>query len=191
MREEGGDITALLSRVSSGDKSAEEPLLECVYLELHRIAESCMRGERRNHTLQPTALVNEAYQRLARPGAWNWENRLHFYTLAARTMRRILKDYARQRLSAKRGGGIVMVDIDVDLVPGIGNESRVLLFDQLLERLALTNERAARVVEMRFYVGMTDDEIAEVLGITRRTVQRDWLFARAWLHKQLDEEQPA
>ena len=183
-----GEVTLLLDRLSSGDRSAESQLFQHVYLELHRIAERCMSAERAGHTLQPTVLVNEAYMRLCRRDPISWESRAHFFALAARVMRRILTDYARHHRAAKRGTGRSFVELEL---LGDGDWSsqsdadRILAIDQLLERFAEVSPRAAQVVEMRFFVGMTEEEIGAVLAVSSRTIKRDWLMARAWLHEQL------
>jgi len=185
-----GDVTQLLERLTSGDATAEDLLLRCVYAELHRIAERCMNTERQGHTLQPTALVNEAYMRLCQNQRMTWENRVHFYAIAARMMRRILTDYARQRHAAKRGSGMVKVEFTEQLPVSGDDPAQVIAIDDLLNSLAVESPRAARVVEMRFFVGMSEEEIATVLQVSRRTVYRDWLMARAWLHQRLRGTEP-
>ena len=187
MQTDRGEVTLLLDRLTSGDRSAEEPLIQLVYLELHRIAENCLARERSGHTLQPTALVNEAYVKLCHQGKVTWENRAHFYAICSRMMRRILTDHARQRLSLKRGSGKVNAELPDSLSGSVDDYVQVLAVDELLARLTEQSPRQAQIVEMRFFVGMTEDEIASVLGVSSRTVKRDWLIERAWLHQHLAE----
>jgi RNA polymerase sigma-70 factor (ECF subfamily) len=181
------DVTDLLRRVTGGDKEAEVELMPEIYRELHKIAAAYMRRERPDHTLQPTALVNEAYEKLSSQRNVHWESRAHFFGIAAQVMRRILVDYARRHRSGKRGGGILFVQFDDSL--GVSEDQCALVsnLDEALERLRALSPRQARVVEMRFFGGMTEDEIAEVLGVTSRTVKRDWKNARAWLYGQLSQ----
>ena len=175
-----GEITVLLNRLASGDKAVEETLLLCVYAELHRIAGRCLQRERRGHTLQATALVNEAYLRLCQTST-NWQNRVHFFAVSARIMRRILTDYARARKAVKRNEGARFVDWD-EACPAPSSDLETVIFvDATLNELAKVSPRQAQVVEMRYFAGMTEDEIAAYLGISCRTVRRDWLMARAWL----------
>jgi len=181
------EVSMLLNRLSSGDRSAEERLLECVYYELHRIAERCMRSERRGHTLQPTALVNEAYARLTQQDQLTFENRVHFYAIAARLMRRILTDHARKRQSLKRGAGQIVIELIGDATSSSPDLDQMLVIDALLEQFSKISPRGVKVVEMRFFVGMSDDETAEALQVSRRTVIREWLAAKAWLYGQLNK----
>jgi RNA polymerase sigma factor (TIGR02999 family) len=181
----GDEVTKLLERIRSGDHSAEQALAEAVYAELHRIAGLCMRTERPGHTLQPTALVNEAYARLCHQAEITWQNRGHFYSIAARTMRRILVDYARRRSASKRPDPRKMVDWNECLAISQADLNQAVELDRVLDRFAQLHPRAARVVEMKFFVGLGEEEIAQLLGLTRRTVARDWLMARAWLHAEL------
>ena len=180
-----GAVTALLERARRGDAAAEAELVPLVYADLRRAAEQLLRRERKGHTLQPTDLVHEGYLKLVGGEASNAQSRRHFVAIAARAMRQVLVDHARKRGAAKRGAGQVEVrvtnadaGIDVDL-------AELIALDDALERLGKRNPRLPRVVELRFYAGLGDDEIAEVLGVTSRTVQRDWATARAWLHKEL------
>jgi RNA polymerase sigma factor (TIGR02999 family) len=178
------DMTELLQRVASGDKVAESELLPLVYAELHRIARLRLRGERPNHTLQPTALVNEAWVRLASERRIEWKNRKHFFALASKRMRCILIDYARRRNAVKRGE---LTEIPLDENFAVSDETCPFLLDLdiALDKLSEINARAARVVEMRFFTGLSDEEIAEVIAVSSRTVTRDWDFARAFLYDQL------
>lgn len=183
---EPGAVTALLHRARAGDTSAQEALLPVVYSDLRRTADLLLRRERPGHTLQPTDLVHEAYFKLVGRDVLDAQSRRHFVAIAARAMRQVLVDHARRRGAAKRGSGYVEVRItnadaalDVDL-------AELIALDDALDRLGERNPRLPRVVELRFFAGLTEDEIAETLGVTVRTVQRDWATARAWLHKELD-----
>lgn len=181
---ETGSVTELLVRARAGDQDALQHAIGLLYKELHRIAARQMGREQRGHTLQPTALVNEALLRLL-PGH-DIHNRLHFLALAATTMRRVLVDYARQRLSHKRGRGAEVVTLD-DATP-VGTGPRpvdVLDVDAALSELEGSNPRAARVIELRFFGGYTEKEVAEIVGMSVPTVRRDWDSARAWLQQRL------
>jgi RNA polymerase sigma factor (TIGR02999 family) len=180
------DMTALLKRVSSGDKQAESELLPLVYTELHRIAKLRLYAERSNHTLQATELVNEAWVRLTADCRVDWKNRAHFFAIASSRMRHILIDYARRRRAQKRGEHTT---IPLDESFAISDEICPFLLDLdvALDKLAHVNTRAARVVELRFFTGLTEDEIAEVEKVSTRTIRRDWDFARAFLYEQLSE----
>jgi RNA polymerase sigma factor (TIGR02999 family) len=181
------EMTELLQRASRGDKAAESDLLACVYQDLHAIAADYFRHERPDHTLQPTVLVHDAYLRLIKGSAIDWESRAHFFSLAARVMRRLLVDHARRKRAGKRGGGeVVLVMIDPDLgVPAEGSEQYPEL-DAALERLESFRPRWAKVVDLRYFAGMTEVEIAEVLGTSEKTIKRDWKRARAWLYDELN-----
>lgn len=179
-----GDITALLSDLRNGDRSAEARLVPLVYAELHRIAARYARRERSGHTLQPTALVHEAYMRLVGDDR-RWTDRRHFFAVASSLMRNILVDYARSRNAAKRGGGARVELKDSDRSQPPGRLEDLLSLDEALSRLSKLDERQCRIVEMRFFGGLSEEEIAEVLGISARTVKRDWTLARAWLHNEL------
>lgn len=182
---EGEDVTALLHRVKQGDRVAEARLLEVLYAELRRIAGICIRSEPQEMTLQPTALVHEAYLRLAGNQAGDWQDRRHFLAAAAQVMRHVLVDCARTRRAQKRGGDLCRVELYAD-VPAPQDWALDLLdLDEALGRLAKLDERQARIVEMRFFVGLTVLEIAGILGLSERTIKREWEFARAWLHGQL------
>jgi RNA polymerase sigma factor (TIGR02999 family) len=185
MSEARGEITLLLDRLSEGDSSAEEALMGYIYAELHRVAAALMRWERPNHTLQPTALVHEVYQRLCRMENAAWRDRAHFFRTAARLMRRILVDHARRHRAQKRNNCEPAVPLDQIATFASGRIEEVLAVDEALEELAKINPRQAQIVEMRFFAGLSEEEIAEALGVSRRTVMRDWFVARAWLHKRL------
>jgi RNA polymerase sigma factor (TIGR02999 family) len=165
---------------------AEAELMERVQGELRRLAASYMRSERSGHTLQPTALVNEAYAKLFGGEQVDWQNRAHFFAVAARQMRRILVDHARDRSRDKRGGGAIAVPLE-DHLAGIapGAQEDLLSVDQAMTELEKLEPQASRVVELRFFGGLTDKEVAEVLGISFAMVRRDWEFARAWLFRRL------
>jgi RNA polymerase sigma factor (TIGR02999 family) len=184
-----GDITALLGRLGEGDRTAEEALLPQVYLELHRLAISRMRSERPGHTLQATALVHEAYLRLCRSSDIDWQDRSHFFRMAGRLMRRILVDYARQRNATKRAHDRPPVPLDEAIFISTEDLTTALIVDEVLIELAAVSPRPAQVVEMRFFAGMSEEEIAYALGVAVRTIRRDWLMARAWLHQRLSSPQ--
>jgi RNA polymerase sigma-70 factor, ECF subfamily len=183
--ESAGDITRLLGEVRNGRSGAESELAALVYRELHKIAERLMRSERADHTLQPTALVNEAYVRLLAGCDVEWQNRAHFLGVAANVMRRILVDYARARGTEKRGGNVLHGDIEIWNPSTESNCEELIIVDEALTRLAQWDPRQSRIVELRFFVGLSDDEIAEVLRISSRTVRREWKIARAWLYSEL------
>jgi RNA polymerase sigma factor (TIGR02999 family) len=171
---------------SNGDQSALDKLLPLVEKELHRLAHSYMRRENPDHTLQTTALVNEAYLKLIDQKKTRWQNRAHFFGIAARIMRRILMNYARDQQRLKRGGGAVQVSLSEVAVISLNKSADLLALDEALERLAETDERKARVVELRYFGGLSVEETAEVLGISEITVLRDWKFAKAWLLRDIE-----
>jgi RNA polymerase sigma factor (TIGR02999 family) len=187
----GGDgksqVTQILHDWSEGDRSAPERLMPLVYDEMRRIARSFISRERPGHTLQPTALANEAYLRLVGQHSVSWQSRAHFYSVAASMMRRVLINHARARATEKRGGAAVRLSLeDVD-VPAEERAAGVVAVDEALERLSQFSERGSKIVEMRFFGGMSDEEIAEVLGVSTRTVLRDWKAARLWLFRELSQ----
>ncbi len=185
MQESPGEVTQLLAKLNRGREEALPQLIPLVYQELRRLAASFLRDEREGHTLQPTALVHEAYLRLAGQSG-NWQNRAQFMAVAARVMRRILVDYARQRVAAKRGGGRIPVEIETcEIDPEASRSEELLAVEESLERLAGLDPQQARVVEMRYFGGMTVDETAEALSISARTVKRDWAMAKAWLRIEI------
>ncbi len=181
-----GEVTRLLHAWRQGDGKALEDLIPLVYGELHRIAERCMRRERPGHTLQPTAVVNEAYLRLTGGPAVAWQNRAHFFAVAARSMRRVLVDHARSRESRKRGGKGArhLLDTGVLAQP---RPVELLVLDESLERLTALDEVQGRIVELRFFGGLTEEETAEVMGVSPKTVHRKWLLAKAYLHRELED----
>ena len=186
------DVTQLLRAWSNGDRSAEEALLRAVLDELRRQAARAMRRESPTHTLQPTALVNEAYLRLIDQRHAHWRNRAHFFGVAANLMRRILVDHARSRLAAKRGGDIQRISIGDVEPPDRASESAqdvdLLALHEALERLAVLDPTQERLVELRYFSGLTIEETAEALGISPATVKREWAFARAWLRRELERQ---
>jgi RNA polymerase sigma factor (TIGR02999 family) len=181
---EPDDITALLHRFQAGDQDARTRLIAAVHDELHVIAGRYMRREKGDHTLQTTALVNEAYLKLVNLKVANWQDRAHFYAVASRVMRRILVDHARKHIAGKRGGGIDILPLNEGIVFTPGRSSQIVQLDEALSRLNETDERAAKVIELRFFGGLSVEECAEVMGISPRTVKREWMFARAWLRTE-------
>ncbi|HYU78679.1 MAG TPA: sigma-70 family RNA polymerase sigma factor [Vicinamibacterales bacterium] len=183
--------TELLTQASSGDPLAVSKLMPLVYDELRKLAASYLRRERPGQTLQATALVNEAYIRLIAERAHNWQNRTHFLAIAALSMRQILVQRARRRHAAKRGGDPERITLDEQLVPSAANrpgDIDVLALDRALQRLSALDERQAKVVELRYFGGLTVEETADVLGISPATVKRHWTIARAWLRRELAGE---
>ena len=187
------DITRILLELepeSLRDPDRAGRLLEAVYPELRRLASSLMRRERADHTLQPTALVHEAYLKLVDQERCTWKDRAHFLGIAARAMRQILVDHARRHTAAKRGGGLQKVTLD-GMEPADGNPTELLALDDALEKFAAVDPRAARGVELRVFGGMTVAEIAHLLGVSKRTVDSDWAMARMWLGRTLAGEAPS
>lgn len=180
-----GEITTLLAALRRGDPHAEENLVSLVYDELHSLAMRYMRKERSDHTLQPTALVHETYLRLMRQQPGDLNDRAHFFATAATVMRRILVDHARQRASAKRGGGKQKAELQDFLSSTPPRIEQLLILDEALTRLSEWDPRQARLVEMIYFGGLTEEEAAAVLDVSVRTVRRDWQAARAWLQAQL------
>jgi len=181
--------TRLLQNLCQGDRSAMEDLLPLVYDELKAIAANKMRDERPDHTLQPTALVHEAFLRLVDQTRVQWQGRAHFCAMAANMMRRILVDHARRRAAEKRGAGFGRITLDeAGAMAGGDNPAELVALDDLLSQLAELNERHARVVELRFFAGLDVKETAHVLGVSPATVKNDWRTARAWLMSRLDQQ---
>lgn len=179
------DVTALLSEMTEGNASAAEKLVPIVYEELKRLARRYMRRERADHTLQTTALVHEAYLRLVGQQAVRWQGRSHFFGVAAQIMRRILTDHARRNLRLKRGGTKEVLPLDEALVFSPEHSEELVKLDEALDRLAQLDARQGRVVELRFFAGLSVEEAAESLGVSPKTVKRDWSVAKAWLHAEL------
>jgi RNA polymerase sigma-70 factor (ECF subfamily) len=182
------NVTGLLIDWSKGDQTAYERLVPLVYAELHRLAHHYMSRERGGHTLQTTALVNEAYVRLVDQKKTHWQNRAQFFGICAQMMRRILVDYARQQQYQKRGGGAQRVILDETAQVAEVKTADLVALDEALENLAKFDPRKARVVELRFFGGLNVDETAEVMGIHPNTVIRDWSVARSWLYKAVTSQ---
>jgi RNA polymerase sigma factor (TIGR02999 family) len=183
-------LTSLLVMASDGNVEALNELFPLVYDELRRLARSRRRGERSNHTLNTTALVHEAYMRLVQQNRVQWQNRAHFYAVASRAMRRILVNYAETRRSAKRGGGAAHASLEEAIHFSDDQVDELLALNEGLERLKQFNPRGADVVVLRFFGGLTHDEIAHVMGIATITVRRAWVTARSWLRRELRESLP-
>ena len=178
-------VTGLLVDWGNGDQSALEKLLPLVHDELRRLASRYMRRENPGHTLQTSALVNEAYLRLVDQKHVRWQNRAHFFGIAAQLMRRILVDHARSHQYAKRGGGALKVSLDETAVVSRERAAEFVALDEALDELAAFDERKGRIVELRFFGGLSLEETAEVMGVSSPTVQREWRAAKAWLHRML------
>jgi RNA polymerase sigma factor (TIGR02999 family) len=181
-------VTELLVQWSHGDAAALAELAPLVYEELHRVAHHHLSGQRANHTLQTTALVNEAYLRLADQTNPCWQNRAHFFAVAARAMRQILVSYARSQRAQKRGGGAFKVDFDEAALVSPEQSQQLIDLHEALEQLAILDSRKAQVVELKYFGGLNYDEIAEVLKISRVTARRDWEFAKVWLYTELHSD---
>ncbi|HJQ68468.1 MAG TPA: sigma-70 family RNA polymerase sigma factor [Blastocatellia bacterium] len=179
------EITQLLMDWRNGDKAAADQLMPLVYDELRRLASNFFRRERVNHTLQPTALVHEAYLHLVDQSVVSWQNRAHFFGAAARLMRQILIDHARTHNAAKRGGGEIKVSLKEELVAAAPREVDLIALDAALDELAELDEQQSRIVEMRFFGGLSIEETAEVLAISPATVKREWSTAKAWLYREM------
>ena len=179
------EVTNILREWSDGDQQAPARLMPLVYDELRRLARQRMSGEGAASTLQPTALVHEAYLRLVDQTRVNWQNRAHFYGVAASMMRRVLIDHARARATGKRGGSVVRLSLEDVQAPVEQRASDLVALDEALQRLAEIDERKSKIVEMRFFGGLTEEEIAAVLDTSRRTVLREWKNARLWLYREL------
>jgi RNA polymerase sigma factor (TIGR02999 family) len=179
------EVTGLLTRWSQGDEAALAELTPLVYEELRRLAHHQMSGQRPNHTLQTTALVNEAYLRLADQTNPSLQNRAHFFAVAARAMRQIVVDYARSQQARKRGGGALKIELDEAVIVSQEQSEEIVDLHEALERLAALDSRKAQVVELKYFGGLNYEEMAEVLKISRITVRRDWEFAKLWLYTEL------
>jgi RNA polymerase sigma factor (TIGR02999 family) len=175
-------VTELLARWSSGDASARDALVPIVYDELRRIARRCLAGQRRSHTLQPTALVHEAYLRLARRDSMEWQDRMHFFAMAAQMMRQILVDHARKQAAAKRGGNAITLELDETSAVAKKPNLDLLVLDDAMKRLASLDSRQCQIVELRFFGGLSIEETAQYLNISPATTKREWATARLWLH---------
>jgi len=181
------EVTQLLIAWSNGDEEALEQLMPLVYRELHRLAHRHLRRERTGHTLETTALVHEAYLRLIDQQEVRWQNRAHFFAIAAQTMRRILVEYARARRYQKRGGGAQRVSLDEAMAVSDERAAEVVALDEALTNLAKFDQRKSRMVELRFFGGLSIEETAEVLGVSPGTVMRDWTLAKTWLQREINQ----
>lgn len=186
---ESGQVTALLFAWRAGNQTALEQLIPLVYEELHQLAGRYMRREKGSHTLQATALVNEAYLRLAKEQDRTWENRTHFFAVAAQIMRNLLVDHARAAQRVKRGGGAAQAMLEESSAVISADPDEVLALDEALQTLAKVDPRAARIVELRYFVGLSNSEAADVLQISEKTAKRDWSAAKAWLEAELRSRQ--
>jgi RNA polymerase sigma-70 factor (ECF subfamily) len=182
-------VTELLEAWGQGDEAARDELMSVVYQELHRLAHNYMKRESPGHTLQTSALVNEAFLRLVDQKNVRWQNRAHFFGIAAQMMRRILVDYARGRRYAKRGGGIRDLSLEETLIVSQERNEEVVALDETLERLAEFDLRKSKIVEFRFFAGLSIEETAEVLDVSPGTVMRDWTLAKAWLRREMSSPQ--
>jgi RNA polymerase sigma factor (TIGR02999 family) len=186
MNDAPGEVTLLLSEMKRGNADALPKLIPLVYQELRRLAAHFLKEERPGHTLQPTALVHEAYMKLAGQTRAEWQNRAQFMAVAAQVMRRILVDYARQRVATKRGGGEQPLDVSVlEIAGGMEQSEEMLAVDTALDRLSQLDPQQARVVEMRYFGGLSVEETAEAMEISPRTVKREWSMAKAWLRLEI------
>ena len=181
-------VTELLEAWANGEQVARDQLMSLVYDELHRLAHRYMKRESPGHTLQTSALVNEAFVRLVDQKKVQWQSRAHFFAIAAQMMRRILVDYARNRNYAKRGGGARKVSLDEGLIVSDERSTEVVNVHEALERLAAFDARKSQIVELRFFGGLSIEEAAEVLGVSQGTVMRDWTLAKAWLRREMTND---
>jgi RNA polymerase sigma factor (TIGR02999 family) len=182
------EVTQLLVAWSNGNKAALDQLMPLVYRELHRLARRHLGRENAGHTLQTTALVNEAYLRMVGQKESQWQNRAHFFAIAAQMMRRILVDYARSRRYAKRGGGAPKVSFDEIMAVSEGRAEDVVALDEALTTLGKLDQRKSKMVELRFFGGLSIEETAEVLGVSPGTIRRDWTLAKAWLQREIRKD---
>lgn len=180
-----GKVTELLLELSGGNRAVVDELIPFLYRELKRIAVAQLKLERPNHTLQVTALVHEAYLKLVDQRQVHWQNRAHFFGVAAQVMRRILLDYAKGRARGKRGGDVQKTSLDEALIVSYDRAYELVEIDEALQRLEALDQRQAKVVEMRFFGGLSVEETAEALGVSEPTVKREWAMARAWLHREI------
>lgn len=182
------DVTRLLGELRNGNEDAVAKLVPLLYRELRRLAGAYLSSERRNHTLQPTALVHEAYLRLVDQRDVQWQNRQHFFGIAAQVMRRVLLDHARGHEAVKRGGAVPKVSLEEAIVISKERSAELLALDEALTRLAALDQQQARIIELRFFGGLTVEETAQLLGISPATVKRDWNMAKAWLNREVRKE---
>ncbi len=188
---EDGDVTVLLAESADGDQDAAEKLMPLVYDRLRALARKLLTQESPAHTLQPTALVNEAFMRMVGSTDVDFQSRTHFFAIGAKVMRRILVDHARTKKRQKRGGGMPRVELHEDMCVSNRNDEDILAIEEALEKLATLDQRQADMVELRFFGGLTVAEVAEVLGVSKRTVESDWTMVRAWLRRELSGETTA
>ena len=181
------EVTKLLIDWRRGNQKALDRLMPIIYEELRRQAHRYMQGQQKGHSLQTTDLINETYLRLLDCSKVSWKNRLHFFAVTARLMRRILVDHARSRNYQKRGGGLERISLDLNQIPAIRHDPDLVALDDALETLATEDDRKSRVVELRFFGGLSVEETAEVLGISDQTVMRDWRLAKVWLMREINE----
>ncbi len=182
------DVSRVLAEIAAGDDDATELLMPLVYDQMRQIAQRLLRRESPGHTLQPTALVNEAFLRLAGKNNIDWQGKTHFFAIGATVMRRILVDHARGKKTQKRGGEQCRIPLSDELCVSTRNDEDVLAIEEALEKLEDLDARQAKVVELRFYGGLTVDQVAEALGVSKRTVESDWTMVRAWLRRELSSE---
>ena len=181
------DVTSLLKKLADGNQEAATKLIPVIYHELHRLAVGHLRHERPDHTLQPTALVHEAYIKLVAQRNADWQSRTHFFAVASQLMRRILVDYARRQLRAKRGGREAKLSLEEVLLVSPNRPDKMLALDESLTRLEKMDARQGRIVELRYFGGLTVDEAAEILNVSPTTVRREWTSAKAWLYGELKQ----
>jgi RNA polymerase sigma factor (TIGR02999 family) len=183
-------VTELLARWNKGDVAAREALIPVVYDELRRIARKCLAGQRNDHTLEPTALVHEAYLRMMTRSSRPWQNRIHFFAIAARMMRQILVDHARMHAAAKRGGGEITLVFDESVAQKEKVGLDLIALDDAMQRLASFDPRQCEIVELRFFGGLTIEETAQVFELSPATIKREWATARLWLHRAMSDGNP-
>ena len=184
------EVTQVLVDWSKGDTNAPDRLMPLVYEELRKLARNYLQRERSDHTLQATGLVHEAYLRLVDQSSMSWQNRAHFFAVAAQVMRRILVDHARAHRAEKRGGEREKIEFDEALAPSGEKAVDLIALDDALQDLVTFDERQSRIVELRFFGGLTNEEIGDVLGISPRTIKREWRLAKAWLRREIMKEEP-
>lgn len=189
MKPDPGEVTHLLAQLREGEREAESKLITLVYEELRRLAAYYLRGERPEHTLQPTALVHEAYIRMTKLHNVDWQGRSHFFAIAATVMRRILVDHARAQQAEKRIGFREAISLDEALVVSPARSTELIALDDALEQLSKIDARKSKIVELRFYGGLSEEETGVALGISTRTVKRDWRVAKVWLYNEVHRNQ--
>lgn len=186
MEKTPGEVTQLLLELKLGNQEAQKQLIPLVYKELRRIASRSLQNEKAGHSLQPTALVHEAYLRLTQLQRIDWQGHSHFFAISATVMRRILVDHARARDNEKRGGAWEMISLNEAILPSPERSGEIVALNEALEKLSKFDERQSKIVELRFFCGMSEEEAGIVLGISTRTVKRDWRLAKAWLYQELN-----